>query len=506
MNVPDRTGRSGNLKGVNKFTRIVAYLTGTAATWYLMMAVGLAMDIGNSPWTLSFPYILSMVMVTVILLVYTFSPPSKELDCKDADGFVCFIGISKPAGYSSMNAIDRFYRIINELLKTRDPVTGEHRSSSSVWGIIMLLMILPLIFITIYLLFFALFARISFLFLSLFFRFYLMVARVADNSGYDRRAGRFVCPMCGKMYRHSVYSYKRMCTGIFTPSIRGLTVMELDDERIPCFGSGRQSLEQICPGCGERMNLREARTFVVSLAGAPGSGKTGFSSATMYAANLKRGITVMNSTTSGLIGQQIAGGAPPTPETWMPPYAIRITAKDSVNYRLLLMYDVNGKYFTESGNTQDIQFQYPYTDGLVLMVDPVKSNAAATAFKHYNGFILKFRESCQLSVSKRIRTPMAVVVSGADVPGYDFRGMGSEGVRSELEKLGFRELLAALEQDFSKIRYFSCSTKGANADTSEPMKWLCGKMPRCDIGDTFGPKQKERYRRGAPCTEKCFFE
>ncbi len=357
--------------------------------------------------------------------------------------------------------------------------------------ILVLIIMFPLLVMMAFMLLFTVITMLLFSIVAIVYAIILGFARIADSYIYRTNTRFFICPACGKKFDRSEYYAEGYRLDNLRPSKYGVFHTQVEDAEISCFGRGRHDLNQMCPECHARPILREGKPTVFSLAGGPQSGKTYFINAVLAQLAITNGndnVSHMGMFDSHHIEEFndfIKGKDIVSDMDWMPPVAVAMDVNGHSNRRILYMFDVNGKFFTSSGSQQDLQFQYPYTDGIVFMIDPTGDDPCHAAFDYYNVFILKYRESCMKSISKRIHIPIAIVFSRADRNGSIPLGKELSAVRSEMGKKGYEELITAVERDFYRVGYFSCDLTDEHGGISVPVIWLCDNIRNCDIGKLF---------------------
>ncbi len=471
---------------LNRAVWIAGYILSAVVTVVVAVRVGRAIGIDDQSWWVYAPYYLGLVFAFIGIMAMILGMSNGGDLWGEEMLFGWKGGVRPPFIGLSMGFVDRTFAPIAAYFTLIMSL-----AFSGGIAVMILVLIFPiLVSLAVMVVFTAVFA-LYMIAADVVYLYILAIARLADASGYKANTRMFVCPQCGKMAKRPHYYANIVPVESLRPSIYGILHTQINGAEVPCFGSRRASVTQICPECRTGANLKESKPFVVTMAGAPDSGKSAFLYTVLAHLAHTKGNGMIED--SGLAHSEdlrdyrthISGARVQTPLDWRPPSMMYMEVKGMRNDRMLFMYDVNGSFFTDSGNTQDIQVQYPFNDGIVLTVDPTAHNPGKLAFDHYNGFILKYREYCQIPVGRRVKVPLAVVSTRADIAGFDFRDKDSAGVRSSLERLGFGELIAVLERDFSDVSYFSCIARGADRSVSRPMAWLCGKCPECDIGKLF---------------------
>ncbi len=318
----------------------------------------------------------------------------------------------------------------------------------------------------------------------------VFVAKIVDRHQYRVNTGKLVCPECGKAsYRPSYNVSGTMIEGL-CPTNKGIFHIEMETDNIPCFGSrsGRKKLLQCCPECEARVDTEEGKPYVVSMAGAPSSGKTSFvfsvlgnlvSSSGNGKAN---SFSFYNPGSNSVLSSYRAGSCSPTPLTYRPPRILTFESKQFPTKRHVYMCDVSGKFFSSEVST-DLQPQYSYNDAIVFVFDPTCAHPTDVAFAAYIGFIEKYRLFNRLDASKKIAVPIAVVATHAD----RFSAFGtSVGVdlREKMVNEGYFTLVNMIEKDFTAVSFFSCDATEEGGVTSDVMRHLCSST-KADIAQFF---------------------
>ena len=305
----------------------------------------------------------------------------------------------------------------------------------------------------------------------------LYIAKAVDRRQYERNTGYFVCPECGRSSQRPDYYIGAKKVAGLCPSTKGIFRTEMEMSDYPCFGSkgGRKELTQTCPECNVNVSTKEGRPFVVSVAGAPSSGKTSFVLETtgelMSSSGNGKASAVVNCHPehyAALLDYR-AGLRRPTSVSNEKPHMISIEAPQFVTPRNVYMFDIGGKFFIEDFET-DYQPQYSFNDAIVFTIDPTCRDPVQTASGAYFGFVSRYREFNRMDASERISVPMAVVLTHADRP--DSFG-GGEGLRDKLADEGYSNLVSAIEKDFSSVSFFSCAVNKEDGSASAVMRRLC---------------------------------
>lgn len=344
----------------------------------------------------------------------------------------------------------------------------------------------------------------------------------------------YICPKCGAKHTNltpGVYGIlKRTCVGEDPNSYCG--------EKLPTtFFNGRRNLEAICPHCSTPLADRESVPICIPIVGGRSVGKTAFITAfskefISEVAPAKSWETEFyNENKKNIykeIEQDYLNGS-----TRMTDRPQDINKASSVSFsffvkgvsfkpeRLVHIYDIAGEVFTDNSENE-IQKQYEYCQGIVLMIDPFAIPAVRYRCEHklspedvagigkadINGivdsFLNKLREVTGLSDKKMSSVPLAVVISKIDSAELDTE-IGNSAVkikmslfpdkftdyydtqdylcRNFLKENGMESFLNNINLKFKDNRFFSCSAIGHTRDKGRynpqgvlpPMQWLFGK-------------------------------
>ncbi len=313
----------------------------------------------------------------------------------------------------------------------------------------------------------------------------VVAARSSDRRQYERNTGCFVCPECGRRSLRPEYSIEGRTFAGLRPSAKGVLTVEMETSAAPCFGSrsGRKDLPQQCPECKWSVSTGERKPFVLSVAGAPSSGKTGFVLAVTGG--------ILSSSGNGRaskaenyhpehdaeLSDYRSGVCRPTPGSFQKPHVVCIEAPHLPTGRNLCMFDVSGRFF--SGTIEaDLQPQYAFSDAIVFTLDPTCRDPVDAATGAYVGFIERCRRINRMDASVRISTPISVVVTHADRGGP----ADKEDVKDYLSREGYFNLVNLLEKDFSSVSFFSCALNREDGSASAVVKHLCDRAG-ADVGE-----------------------
>ena len=201
-------------------------------------------------------------------------------------------------------------------------------------------------------------------------------------------------------------------------------------------------------------------------------------------------------------------------------FSFFIEKKGLVPDRLVHIYDIAGEVFTDNSE-HEIQKQYEYCQGIVLIVDPfaipsirfkyeellepedIAGIGKADINEVINSFLNKLREVTGLSDNKMATVPLAVVISKIDSAGLE-QDVGDMAVRKLmrtepdkytdyydtqdylcrkfLKENDMESFLSNISIQFKNNRFFACSAIGHTRDKGKyepkgvlpPMEWLFG--------------------------------
>jgi len=344
----------------------------------------------------------------------------------------------------------------------------------------------------------------------------------------------YICPKCGAKHTNltpGVYGIlKRTCVGEDPNSYCG--------EKLPTtFFNGRRNLKAICPHCSTSLSDRESVPICIPIVGGRSVGKTAFITAFSkefideIAPAKSWEIEFYNENKKNIykeIEQDYLSGS-----TRMTDRPQDINKASSVSFsffvkgepfkpeRLIHVYDIAGEVFTDNSENE-IQKQYEYCQGIVLMIDPfaipsvrhrcedklAPEDVAGIGKADINGivdsFLNKLREVTGLSDKKMSSVPLAVVISKIDSAKLDTE-IGNAAVkikmslfpdkftdyydtqdylcRNFLKENGMESFLNNIDLKFKDNRFFSCTAIGHTRDKGQynpqgvlpPMQWLFGK-------------------------------
>ena len=344
----------------------------------------------------------------------------------------------------------------------------------------------------------------------------------------------YICPECGAKHTNlvpGVYGIlHRTCVGEDPNSYCGHVLPTT-------FFNGRRELEAICPHCETPLSDRESVPICIPIVGGRSVGKTAFITAFSkqfideVAPSLSLETEFYNNAKARIyqeIEQDYRIGS-----TRMTDRPQDVNKASSVSFsffvksnqlkpeRLVHVYDIAGEVFTDN-NENEIQKQYEYCQGMVLVIDPfaipvvrnrcedqltpedIAGIGKADINDIVDTFLNKLREVTGLSDKKMSTVPLAVVISkidSADLTGLIGEDAVNEKMSEDPEKFsdyydtldylcrkflrenGMGSFLNNIELKFKDNRFFSCTAIGHSRDQGQydphgvlpPMQWLFGK-------------------------------
>lgn len=335
----------------------------------------------------------------------------------------------------------------------------------------------------------------------------------------------YLCPNCHSKHSRlypSVYGIlkRKCCCGTKIPTT---------------FFNGRKDLQAICASCGKTLAEKESRPICIPVVGGSSVGKTAFITAfTMEFIGKvapSRGVEVSfydkekYQIYRDICEDYHAGTVRTTKKT----EELSETSSISLSFfakhpllvpdRLIHIYDIAGEVFANNWENE-VQKQYQYCHGIVLMIDPYaipsvwhqfgrflsenEKNAVGKndVYEIINSFSKKIKEITGLSDKNMSKTPLAVVLSKTD-SGHLNQILGDEVVNTlvrenpdkftdfnEAQDYICRKFLRENEMDgflnsislqFKKNRFFSCSAIGHGVGDGcyeprgvlSPIHWIC---------------------------------
>ena len=353
----------------------------------------------------------------------------------------------------------------------------------------------------------------------------------------------YLCPQCGVEHTK------------LTPGVYGILKRRC---RCGCklpttFFNGRKELSAVCPHCGHPLSDRESRPICIPIVGGRSVGKTAF--ITAFSRDFiektapEKGFEIQfyNNAKAGIYKQITSDYE--NGSTRMTDRPQDVNAASSVSFsffvkhkklspdRLIHVYDIAGEVFTD--NTEnEIQKQYEYCQGIVLIIDPFAIPAVRARCEDLlspkdkagigraeidgiiDSFLNKLREVTGLSDNRMSSVPLAVIISKTDSAGLD-KELGADAVNALMQEQPERftdyynaldyvcrrflaendmsNFLQSVDMRFKNNRYFACSAIGHTRDQGEyepsgvmePMEWLIS-MADSKLGQLWNDTQFQK--------------
>jgi len=286
----------------------------------------------------------------------------------------------------------------------------------------------------------------------------------------------------------------------------------------------RYKLQAICTNdaCQTAFLANELTPITISLIGGPSSGKTSFILSAIHEFMTKNQPT--NALTANFLQakdeaifnehiEQLKRGIYPSQTSEKNPQALNVQLIDENEQQkqLLYIFDPAGDVYQTSDELLPHQF-LKYTDGYVLLIDPFTSVHMAQSYEHkykqhlaslqpaktlpendYNTFIVHLSTNHSVKVEKKIKTPLAVVISKID--GFkedeffktvqqiqktnetlDEYQLMNKASKKFLQRLGYRSLVRQIETRFTTYQFFIASSnlmsKHSIGKNSRILSWL----------------------------------
>lgn len=387
------------------------------------------------------------------------------------------------------------------------------------------------------LLVFMFFVYIGFTFIWIVDRIYLTRNKIftaCHNCKEKSLIPTYICPECGAKHTNltpGVYGIlHRTCTGDDPDHYCG--------HKLPTtFFNGRKELEAECPHCGTALSDRESKPICIPVVGGRSVGKTAFITAFSkdFIDNVAPSIGIetefYNTSKEAVYGEITQDYMQGSTRMTERPQDINQASSVSFSFflknnelkpeRLVHVYDIAGEVFTDS-TENEIQKQYEYCQGIVLMIDPFAIPTVRYAYEDQlspediagigtadiNGiidsFLNKLREVTGLSDQKMSNVPIAVVISKIDSAVLESI-VGDSAVKTAmaenpsvfddyfntmdylcrkfLKENDMESFVNNVELKFKDCRYFACSAIGHTRDQGSynpmgvlaPMQWLFSK-------------------------------
>lgn len=362
-------------------------------------------------------------------------------------------------------------------------------------------------------------------------RVYLLLHKVRTDCPVCHRSALipwYRCPSCGELHRQLVPGkygvWKHTCNC---------------GQKIPStFLNGRSKITGICPYCESELVASEVKPIVFQLIGGSGSGKTVYLAAFYHEllekmkteSSVQYAITTQYQPYFEDLERWFEGEiCPSTVQLNSQMYPVLINTGQGIT-RQFSIYDIAGEMFNgDTINSQEIQRQFQYCDGLLFVIDPyssqkihidaesevdmqdfsdVSANDVATSFINY------FISTKHVNATKRSDKKLSVIITKADVKEVK-REIGlakinaiysahpeqyktkddcrNQVCRQYLVNMGFSSAVDELEIHFREVQYYPVSAIGHSQDGTayeswgimQPFEWM---LPSVDksLADSIG--------------------
>lgn len=299
---------------------------------------------------------------------------------------------------------------------------------------------------------------------------------------------------------------------------------------------GRQRVPQECPS-GHPMSglIGYAETLRIALVAGPSAGKTTYLAAAMLefeamAAEKRFAVDVLDESSaaySAVVGGLRQGKLPQKTQISGNPALVTEVQGDDRS-RVLYAYDVAGEHYQGDEQVRGLRF-LEVPSGLVLLVDPLSIGRVAD---EHATELSQVREAVLPSSEEPIRVlerttaalveggvdakdiPVAVVIGKTDAVGI---GAEIEALRSQageraprawLEENGAGNFVRAVEQEFKRVHWFSCSALGRVPDPTDqrpfqpqgataPLLWLLAQRGVVPAARPFEASRTAEQLKGA---------
>ncbi|MBR4504728.1 MAG: phage holin family protein [Candidatus Methanomethylophilaceae archaeon] len=433
------------MESLNKAVIILGHILALIISEFVMYCVGIV----NTDLYISIPVGISMIGLVVVLGMSMYKIDYSE--------------------FHNTFAVFDYHTVIRMIVKSAEgfgTLIGL-ALTFGVYGIV--LMIFPLILGIIGFVIALIVFLIYYFIVMIIFVTVLGYSKMKERAGYAKNTRRCVCPSCGAIFERPIYvcscgqRYPTANGLDLRPSIHGInhTHCEVCDAKLPVTDrhNKRRLLDAVCPECDAIINAKEAKPYILTLAGPSKSGKTTLAFSAMYA--IEKSGKYSYPYSSSYSGS--------TPKTYSPPYVIDVDVSKKTN-RHLVMFDINGSYFSSDENDFGQQPQYGQEDAIFVTIDASAQDAAVKAELAVNEFWQKYHSISQTSLTSTIRVPLHLVVTHKDA-------IGDPGdVRGYLVSSGFGQLISMLDNSFSSVSYHICDAR----DTKEVAKVFFDAFVRLD--------------------------
>jgi len=240
--------------------------------------------------------------------------------------------------------------------------------------------------------------------------------------------------------------------------------------------NGRSHLQAFCPYCDVELANSGAHHFGVQLVGGTSAGKTTFLAALLHIypklLKITKNIQYENyplNAFNELENWYQKGLSSSTSDTNAAMYSIIRKHGRRVPYQLTI-YDIAGEAFNELGNNRQ-QLQFEYCEIIIFVIDPTADSVLMR--DTFSRFIDEFKRLRGLHSNKKSKTPIAVIITKADLYKDDLDINRSENGQNEvctkfLQNNGYTNIFNLIESEFKNIKYFALSAMGHKPVSGKP--------------------------------------
>lgn len=289
-----------------------------------------------------------------------------------------------------------------------------------------------------------------------------------------------VCPHCKEV--HKMPKYKCPSCGKYhddlTPGKYGILFRRCEcGQKLRCSVlSGRKMQQAFCPSCDTLVYDRENLPVCIPVIGGRSVGKTAYITAfakTFFdEISVDQGWTVEHYSpeTQNLyqeIKSDYKNGTTRLTETINDSnksstisFSFFLRGRGIYPERVIHIYDIAGETFVNN-QEHEIQKQYQYCQGIIMMIDPFSILEVAANFQNSLGdndragigktdsmsvieaFLTKLSDMTGMSTTQKVDTPIAIVISKTD----------SAGVRDEIGEQAIQETFERAQEKYGDLRY-----------------------------------------------------
>lgn len=305
-------------------------------------------------------------------------------------------------------------------------------------------------------------------------------------------------------------------------------------EKIPTtFLNGRGSLSAECPSCHVSLSGNTgSRQYAIPVIGGPSVGKTSYIS--MALQKLMNDISKEKDwdikfidekdksnyeESIGLLNKGIR--VHKTSLENLSAFQLELKIPNEKIARRINVYDISGEKFSTSNDIQSNR-AYSYANGLIFVIDPltlsefemevldkVKVDEYGASSKDFgdilNIMLINLEQIFGVVGTKKIKSNIAVVINKSDIPGLENK-IGTPAVnkykennnetdslkvmdvlcREFLMRYGAGNFVRTLDNKFTNVKYFSCSSLGHNENgtaftssgVEEPILWILNQIDK----------------------------